>query len=57
MTKPVDIHVTPRNDMKKHIDSRDCWCHPSLKERENKAIIVIHQSMDGRELIEKHGIN
>jgi len=56
-----DTHVVPINDMKEHIDSRDCWCKPSLKyeditkiqdESKSKAVIVIHNSMDGRELID-----
>lgn len=64
--KIPDTHVIPINDMKKHIESRDCWCNPQLKEEDitrlqdpskEIAVIVIHNSMDGRELIERHGIN
>jgi len=61
-----DTHVVPINDMKEHVDSRDCWCNPRVKYEDitkygdvykSSAVIVIHNSMDGRELIELHGIN
>lgn len=52
-----DIHVIPINDMKEHIHSRKCWCNPRLEQKNTKETLVIHNSMDGRELIERHGIN
>lgn len=48
------IHVYPLNDEREH-DTRDtttCWCDPQL-DIENAEMIVIHNSLDGRELIEQ----
>jgi hypothetical protein len=50
-----DIHVLPIHDLREHEDTRTCWCQPTLRQ-ESGAMMVIHQSADGRELIEKHGV-
>lgn len=42
------FHVLPVNDLKEHIESRDCWCKP----REDDGVIV-HNSMDRREEYEQ----
>ena len=46
---PNDIHVTPVNDLRDHIDARDCWCRPRVEDDE----IVIHNAMDERETYEQ----
>ena len=77
-----DIHVIPQNDLREHVDSRDCWCDPQVQiEHEAgcpaiaddesdwvladygecacdhpSAVVVVHHSMDGRELVEQHGL-
>ncbi len=50
-----DIHVVPLKDLKEHAQTRDCWCGPRLEQGET-AVIVIHSSADGRELVEEHGL-
>lgn len=50
-----DIHVLPVHDLREHVKSRDCWCAPDLQ-RESGTVIVVHRSADGRELIERHGL-
>ncbi len=42
------IHVTPVNDTYSHEQSADCACDPSIEED-----VVVHNSYDGRELIEE----
>lgn len=55
-----DYHVLPVNDLREHAEARDCWCEPRVEPvKVCRAIIghvVVHQSADGRELIEQHGI-
>lgn len=59
MTQPEDMHVAPINDLREHdLASRDCWCKPSLlQEHPTHAVVVVHNSADGRELVEQHGAN
>lgn len=52
------IHITPNKDLKAHIESVDCPCHPRVEMVYNAVIeewssVVIHNSYDGREVIEK----
>ncbi len=55
---PSDGHVVPIDDLREHADSRGCWCQPRLQlEPISGTVIVVHNSLDGRELIEEHGIN
>ena len=51
-----DIHVLPIGDLREHVEARECWCRPRLTE-ESGSVIVSHNAADGRELVEKHGIN
>jgi hypothetical protein len=48
------IHVYPVNDEQEHEtgDTTTCWCDPTL-EIDRPEMIVIHNSADGRELIEQ----
>lgn len=51
------LHIVPVNDLREHDEQTEaCWCQPRL-EREGRTIIVVHQSADGRELVEQHGVN
>lgn len=53
-----DVHVLPIDDLREHRESRDCWCLPRLLEEEADAeVVVVHNSLDGRELVEQHGLN
>jgi hypothetical protein len=52
---PPDLHILPIADLREHRESRDCWCDPAL-EQEQDTVLVIHQSADGRELVEQHGL-
>ena len=45
------INILPINDLKEHIESSICECNPSV-EFENGEMIIIHNSYDGRELLE-----
>lgn len=54
----ADVHVLPINDLRDHVETRDCWCAPTLYIADDgDEMTVIHNSADGRELIERHGIN
>ena len=56
MSTPV--HVVPVADMKAHEErGATCWCHPVVKVFENGGLLVVHNAMDGRELVERHGAN
>jgi hypothetical protein len=50
------IAIIPTNDLQPHIpgDYR-CWCEPTFG-RENDWLLIVHNSADGRELIERHGL-
>ncbi len=41
-------HVIPINDLREHVVSVDCWCHPLLDDD-----VVIHNSLDQRESYEE----
>lgn len=55
----ADVHVLPIGDLRVHEETRDCWCRPDKVREpyEEAAIVVVHNALDGRELIEAHGIN
>ena len=54
---PADRHVLPIDDLREHDETRTCWCTPTVEYRtEWGCALVIHNSMDGRELVEKHGL-
>jgi hypothetical protein len=53
-----DVHVTPIGDLREHELSLACWCAPLLKKVDGAtAFLVVHHAMDGRELVEEHGVN
>lgn len=45
-------NVFPINDLKPHTNYYDCWCRPKAEVQPNGKVILIHNSMDGRELKE-----
>ena len=47
-----DIHVLPVNDLREHVESEDCWCHPRIERVGDDGWLVVHNSADGRELVE-----
>jgi dihydroorotase len=49
------VHVYPLKDLREHQLEPECWCKPVAK-REGSGLVITHSSMDGRELIEVHGI-
>lgn len=52
------VHVLPIDDTRDHVESSSCWCRPFVsREQETEEVVVVHNSADGRELIEQHGIN
>lgn len=46
-------HVLPIDDLKKHSENSICECHPTSQILENGDILIIHNSYDGREFVEK----
>ena len=54
-----DIHVLPENDLREHIESRACWCHPNAHYDPlmEQPAVVVHNAADGRELVEQYGLN
>lgn len=56
-SKADDIHVHPVGDLRDHELTRTCWCQPDVRQDpDGDGTLVIHNSLDGRELIEKHGL-
>lgn len=49
-----DIHVLPLTDLREHDETRTCWCQPKVERV--KGVVVTHNSADGRELVERHGL-
>lgn len=45
------IHVVPTNDIMEHTDDTTCSCNPKVEC--DGELFVIHNSFDGRELIEE----
>jgi hypothetical protein len=43
-------HLLPSADLREHIRTPSCWCHPEPDDEEPR--VWLHNAMDGRELIE-----
>ncbi len=55
-----DFHILPIDDLRTHDETRECWCQPRVELAEiaeTVNAVVIHNSADGRELVEEHGVN
>ena len=51
------VHVVPVNDLRDHTEvGTECWCAPKVERFEGGGCLVTHNSMDGRELVERHGL-
>ncbi len=52
------IHVTPEHDLREHTERVVwCWCDPEVERVGPRGDWkVVHNSMDGRELVERHGL-
>jgi hypothetical protein len=56
-TAKSDLHVMPIQDLREHEHSRECWCRPRIETGEQFSVpVVVHNAMDGRELVEVHGV-
>ena len=49
MTEPM--HIIPINDLREHVSSNSCWCHP--EQDDEQPSIWVHNSMDRREEYEE----
>jgi hypothetical protein len=57
--KPVNgepVYVTPIDDLREHVSRDDCPCNPRREHRPGSVPVYVHNSWDGRELVEKHGL-
>lgn len=52
----ADVHVVPVDDTRLHDERRDCWCGPRITRESGAAALVVHHAADGRELVERHGL-
>lgn len=51
------VHVVPVGDLKRHVErGAACWCNPTVQTFDGGGRLVTHNSLDGRELIERHGL-
>jgi len=55
------FHVLPVDDLREHDETPACWCKPRVLRDDpddaNEEPVIVHNSLDGRELVEEHGIN
>lgn len=51
-----DVHVMPIDDLRDHEEKRTCWCQPVVTQEPDEEALVVHTSADGRELVERHGV-
>lgn len=47
-----DINVVPVDDLKAHVDGPGCACGPRVTCYENGNRVIVHNSYDGREILE-----
>ena len=53
----LDLHVIPIKDLREHQESQKCWCLPKVERVAKDSRLIVHNSADGRELVEQHGVN
>lgn len=46
-------HILPINDLKEHQEESTCECEPKSEILDSGDILIIHNSYDGREIIEQ----
>jgi hypothetical protein len=49
------IHTMPVADLREHREHEQCWCRPRV-ELVSRTRLVVHHAADGRELVERHGL-
>jgi len=50
-------HVLPVEDLREHVESRSCWCRPRTEFLPTLGVLLVtHNALDGRELVERHGL-
>lgn len=49
-------HVKPIADLRDHVEDVLCWCNPAVEELEPGLLLVTHNAEDGRELVERYGL-
>ncbi|MCR4291097.1 MAG: hypothetical protein NUV86_12650 [Candidatus Scalindua sp.] len=49
----LEFHSLPVDDAREHDKSAVCWCHPRIEIQPNGKVVVMHNSLDGRENGEK----
>jgi hypothetical protein len=49
------VHVHPLSDARAHQLVPGCWCRP-LRHEDVGGVLYSHNSADGRELVEEHGV-
>lgn len=49
----MNWHILPINDLKEHEEISTCECMPKVEIQGNGDLLIIHNSFDGREIIEK----
>lgn len=48
-------HVMPIDDLREHSEEY-CWCNPRIENCWDDSVVVIHNSADGRELLERSSV-
>lgn len=46
-------HILPINDLKEHEELSSCECNPKMEVLEDGDLMIIHNSYDKREIIER----
>lgn len=52
-------HVLPLDDLRAHVEASSCWCEPRVEwvgEVGRRVRLLTHRALDGRELVERHGV-
>ena len=48
LTEQGERHVVPKDDLRPHSESLDCWCRPFMDGE-----VCVHNAMDHREHVER----
>ena len=46
-------HILPINDLEEHKELSTCKCNPEMQVLENGDMMIVHNSFDKREIIER----
>lgn len=58
--KVLHGEVIPKRDLRAHVTgwkAKTCWCKPDVQVGTDDSPLYGHNALDGRELVEQHGIN